>query len=82
MAKRHKSDLDEVKSAVTALAACIVQTLAESDPSFQGRFEARLAEWYATLREEGSYDIHALELLTWIRHAVRSDYPLQLPNTP
>ena len=43
MAKPHELfDPDPTKMAVAALVACIVQTLRESDPSFQERFLDRL----------------------------------------
>jgi hypothetical protein len=38
-----KDDLSHAQTGVAALVACVVQTLNESDPSFQQRFLDRLA---------------------------------------
>ena len=42
MAVAPNDDLFHVRRGVAALAACIVQTLNESDPTFQERFVQRL----------------------------------------
>lgn len=46
-----KTDLDHAMRGTAALAACIVQTLTESDPSFQERFLERLGEAYYHFRD-------------------------------
>lgn len=62
------NDLGHAKKGTAILAACIVQTLSESDPSFQARFLARLAAAYGELRDntDGSVQ-NELELLSWTR---------------
>jgi hypothetical protein len=49
------------------LIACVVQTLNESDNTFQRRFLERLDRAYAEVREDESVSIHSLEELTWTR---------------
>jgi hypothetical protein len=54
---------------MAVLAVCIVQTLNESDPSFQERFLERLARAYRELKDgyyEGDVN-QELELLSWTR---------------
>lgn len=65
---KKANDLDQVKSATAILATCIVQTLNESDPSFQDRFLNRLARAYSEVRDNSKGDvIQELELLSWTR---------------
>ncbi|QFT66426.1 hypothetical protein FIU93_06535 [Labrenzia sp. THAF35] len=63
-----KSEIDHSMRGTAVLAACIVQTLAESDPSFQERFLERLAAAYREFRDdtEGSVD-KELTLFSWTR---------------
>ena len=61
------TDLNHTKKGVATLVACIVQTLNESDPSFQDRFLTRLAGTYEGLRDSEIASIHELELLTYTR---------------
>ena len=69
-------DSDQTKMAVAALAACIVQTLRESDPSFQERFLTRLEGWYATLREDRRTNgLDCLETLAWTKEMISGDRP-------
>ncbi len=77
MTKPHEQfDPDPTKTAVAALAACIVQTLRESDPSFQERFLDRLEGWYETLRlDKRTGDRDCLETLTWTREMISADRP-------
>jgi hypothetical protein len=77
---RKQSDLDDLKTATAGIVSCIVQTLGESDPSFSGRFEHRLDDWYAEMRNNRNYGPHALEMLSWAREAARSDRPLLTPD--
>lgn len=70
-----KTDIDQTKAAMAAVAACIVQTLHESDPSFLERFEPRLEEWYRAMQERG--ESHGMETLSWVRDAIRSSVPFQ-----
>lgn len=62
------TDLHRAKRGVAVLTACVVQTLNESDPSFERRFLERLTKAYYELRDSSEGDvIQELELLTWTR---------------
>jgi len=62
------SDLHQAKLGTAALAACIVQTLNESDNTFQARFLDRLGKAYHEYRDDQPNDPREiLELLTWTR---------------
>ena len=62
------TDLDHLKRGTAVLAACIVQTLNESDPSFQTRFLERLSEAYYELRDNTDGEVRQeLELVAWTR---------------
>ena len=62
------TDLDHLKKATAVLAACVVQTLDESDPSFEGRFLERLERAYRELKDNTDGDVqHEMELLSWTR---------------
>jgi hypothetical protein len=59
-------DLGHAKSGVAILITCIVQTMAETDPTFQDRFLTRLARVYSELQEQTDSDIkHEIEMLAW-----------------
>lgn len=61
-------DLNHLKKGVAVLGACVVQTLNESDPSFQERFLERLARAYRELKDNTDGDVqHEMELLAWTR---------------
>jgi hypothetical protein len=62
------SDLHRAKRGVAILAACVVQTLNESDPSFEARFLERMKRAYYELRDNSDGDvIQEMELLSWTR---------------
>ncbi|MBN9346366.1 MAG: hypothetical protein J0I48_09205 [Devosia sp.] len=62
------SDLHRAKRGVAILAACVVQTLGESDPTFERRFLGRLAAAYRELKDNSEGDvIQEMELLAWTR---------------
>jgi hypothetical protein len=62
------TELHRSKRGVAVLATCIVQTLNESDPTFQDRFLKRLTDAYYELRDNTDGDvIQELELLSWTR---------------
>jgi hypothetical protein len=53
---------------VATLAACIIQTLNESDPTFQKRFLKRLERAYDRIRDDMEGDVRQeLELLSRVR---------------
>lgn len=49
-----EADLFQAKRGTAVLAACIVQTLNESDNTFQERFLKRLSEAYYEIRDNPS----------------------------
>lgn len=62
------SDLHLTKRGVAILATCIVQTLDESDPTYQERFLKKLKAAYHEVRDNSEHDdIPTLELLAWTR---------------
>ena len=62
------TDLHRAKRGVAILAACVVQTLNESDPSFEARFLERMSRAYRELKDNSEGDvIQELELLMWTR---------------
>jgi hypothetical protein len=63
-------DLTQTKLAAAYLAASIVQTLNESDPTFQERLSRTLQKAYGTLRDEGGTTA-GLELLAWTREILK-----------
>lgn len=70
------SDLHRAKRGTAVLAACIVQTLNESDSSFQARFLRRLERAYVELREDPEYEtMQELELLAWTRELLTGFNP-------
>lgn len=70
-----KTEIDQTKSATAALVACIVQTLNESDPTFQERFQAKVARWYDAMSERG--ESHSMETVSWVFDALSSKDPFQ-----
>ena len=70
MTIKEPSDLHKAKRGVAVLAACIIQTINESDPTFQDRFLSRLAAAYRLIKdsEDGLWngDVRQeMELLSW-----------------
>jgi hypothetical protein len=61
------NDLFHAKRGLAALVACMVQTLNESDPTFQERFLANLRKAYSEFSDHTEGDtIQELELLSGI----------------
>jgi hypothetical protein len=68
VAAAPKYDLFHVTRGVAVLAACVIQTLNESDPTFQKRFLKRLERAYDQIRDETEGDVRQeLELLSCVR---------------
>ena len=64
----QRSDLHRAMVGVAVLAACIVETMNDSDPTFQSRFLKKMTEAYYKLRDDTPGDqIEQMELLTWVR---------------
>lgn len=71
MANPLETPVNQSKLGAAILAACIVQTLHESDPTFQNRFLDRLKNSYADVRD--LTDTDCLELLNWTREILKAD---------
>jgi hypothetical protein len=63
---RRTDDLIQTKLAAAYLAAAIVQTLNESDPTFRERFLHTLSKAYGSLRDQAE-TVAGLEMLVWTR---------------
>ena len=62
-----KTDLHQSKRGVALLVAALVETLAETDPTFKARMLKRLIWAYEEIKDDGSGDINTLELINWTR---------------
>lgn len=64
-------DLHQSKRGLASVVACLVQTINETDPTFQERFLARLEAAYYELRDSptasSKNDHMALEPVSWVR---------------
>ena len=77
------SDLHRAKRGVAILATCLVQTLNESDPSFQERFLARLSKASDVVKDNMEGDvIQELELLQWTREFLTGFSPTTGQSPP
>lgn len=64
----QQPDLGPLKKGTAILIACVVQTLRESDASFETRFLDRLGKAYRLLKDDSEGDVHhQMELLAWTR---------------
>lgn len=77
------TDLHRSKRGVAILATCIVQTLNESDHTFQQRFLERLAQAYRELRDDTDGDVtQEMELLSWTREYLTGYSPFTGQGKP
>ena len=63
------TDLHQTKRGFAVVAACIVRTIGETDPSFQARFLERLREAYAAVRDDSppaDNAAMALQPIAWV----------------
>jgi hypothetical protein len=71
VATAPKYDLFHVRRGLAALITCVVQTLNESDPTFQKRFLNRLDSAYDVIRHDTEGDVRQeLELLSTVREVL------------
>ena len=61
------SDLRHANLGMAALVACVVQTLNETDPTFQERFLTRVGKSYYEFLSDTGDATQELELLAWTR---------------
>jgi hypothetical protein len=77
------TDLDHLKRGVAVLAACVVQTLNESDQFFQRRFLELLEREYRELKDNTEGDVqHEMELLAWVRSLLTGYSPITGQGEP
>ena len=74
--------LHQAKLAAAALGACIVQTLNESDPSFEARFLDRLGREYEKYRNNSDTDpVHVLDVIHWTGELLKGWNPIPEQRT-
>jgi hypothetical protein len=77
------TDLDHLKRGAAILAACVVQTLTESDPLFQTRFLERLERAYRELKDNMDGPVQQeMELLAWTRSLLTGFDPVGGQGAP
>lgn len=77
------SDLHRAKRGGAILAACIVQTMNESDSSYQERFLRRLQAAYHFLRDGSVGDVvEEMELLSWTMQYLTGFDPINGKSEP
>ena len=79
------SDLHRSKRGVAVLVACVVQTLNESDPSFEKRFLERLAKAYRVLKDNELWEgdlRQEMEVLAWTRELLTGFDPINGQGEP
>ncbi|MBS4082507.1 MAG: hypothetical protein KGZ73_03060 [Rhizobiales bacterium] len=69
-------DLVHAMRGAVALTACVVQTLAESDPDFRARFLKKVEDAYQDFRDyqrmdDGSSNLNELSMLAWVRKLLK-----------
>ena len=76
-------DLSHAQTGVAALVACVVQTLNESDPSFQQRFLDRLQRAFLHFRDNTEGPVaQELELLSATRQLLTGWNPITGQGKP
>ena len=76
-------DLHQAKVGMATLIALVVQTLNETDQSFQARFLERCGRAYGEYRDNSENDpMHILELLNWTRELLTGWNPIQGQGKP
>jgi hypothetical protein len=78
----RRSDLRTLKLGAATLAVCIVQTLMESDQSFQSRFLDRLNRAYRAHQQSGEESQDLFETLSWTREMLTGFSNVSGPSTP
>ncbi|AEG52561.1 hypothetical protein [Sinorhizobium meliloti] len=64
--KDKRSDLHRAKLGMAMVSACLVQTLNETDPTFQQRFLKRMEAAYREMKDNTGGDVkEQLEALSW-----------------
>lgn len=77
------ADLIHLKKGMAVLTACVVETLNQSDPSFQTRFLEKLALAYGELKDNTDGEVRQqLELLAWTRELLTGFNPVTGQGQP
>lgn len=63
----QKEVLNQTNLALAALAAGIVRTLCESDPSFEIRLDRHMEQVYTQVKNSSVSTVGALETMKWFR---------------
>lgn len=72
-----RSDLHRAKLGMTMVSACLVQTLNETDPTFQERFLNRARAAYIELKDNTDGDVkEQMEALSWLLELLTGFSPL------
>lgn len=78
-----RSDLHRAKLGMTMVAACLVQTLNETDPTFQERFLKRMAAAYRELKDNTDGDVkEQMEAISWTRELLTGWDPINGQGNP
>jgi hypothetical protein len=81
--KDKRSDLHRAKVGVSILTTCLVQTLNETDPTFQKRFLKKLTDAHYELRDNTDGDVQEqMELLSWTREFLTGFNPITGQGKP
>ena len=79
----NTTDLHRAKRGMTAVVACLVQTLNETDPSFKERFLKRLEKAYQEFRDNMEGDVRQeLEAISWTREYLTGWNPITGQGKP
>jgi hypothetical protein len=63
----QKTGPNSLEMGAAILVTCVVQTLNESDSTFQSRFLKKLEQAYSEIRDGQRASPHTLEELSWVR---------------
>lgn len=63
---------DPATQAVAVLTACIVQTLASSNPTFLPEFEKNLGGMYSTIRDNSYFHSNTLQAVALVRDLLKT----------
>lgn len=77
------NDLRGAKRGVAILATCIVQTMNESDPSFQERFLEKLGRAHRELKDNTDGDVRQeMEIVSWTSQYLTGSSPIAGQGKP
>lgn len=78
-----RSDLHRAKLGMTIVSACIVQTMNETDPTFQDRFLSRARAAYYELKDNTDGNVkEQMEALSWTMELLTGFDPINGQQQP